>query len=108
MPALPVDEIVPVRNVISERTPLMAEGNSAIHAPRTLVADLRVGCREIHLVPVEHADGNRTLARLLPFDVDEAGDVTHGTHPRARRTRVRGFPRAPALPRPARACNLAE
>ena len=35
-PVVPVDEVVPVGNQVPERTPLVAEGDAAVHAPRRL------------------------------------------------------------------------
>ena len=36
LPLTAVDQVVPVRNDVAERTTLMAEGNAAVHAARCL------------------------------------------------------------------------
>ena len=45
LPALAVDEIVPVGDQVAERTALMAERNAAVHAARALVAHLALRAR---------------------------------------------------------------
>ena len=67
----PVDQIVPVRNLVAERTALMAERNAAIHAARSLVAHLFLGRRQIDLVPVAKRIVDRSRVRLGPLDLDE-------------------------------------
>ena len=102
-PALAVDEIVPFRDLVAERAPLVAERNPAVHAARALVADFLLGCRQVDLVPIRQADMNRARVGLGPLDLDEAGDVTHWRLPPARRTPARGSRTAPGLPPAARA-----
>ena len=50
LPAIAVDEIVPVRNQVAERTALMAERNAAVHAARGLIAQRSLGIRQVDLV----------------------------------------------------------
>ena len=77
LPAIAIDEIVPVGNQIAERASLMAERDAAVHAARRLILQHRLGDREIDLAPVVDAIGNRPRGRLLPRDFDEPGDFAH-------------------------------
>ena len=107
LPAVAVDQIVPLRNLVAERTALMAERNAAIHAARALIADLFLGRREIDLVPVADPHVHRTRVRLGALDLDKTVGVTHWSPPPAPRTPARGS-RIARAPRPAaRACSRA-
>src|ERR1019366_9602313 len=55
VPAIAIDKIVPVRNQVAERAPLVAERNAAIHASRGLLRDLGLRVRQVHLAPVAGA-----------------------------------------------------
>ena len=77
LPAIAIDEIVPVRNQVPERTSLMAERDAAVHAARRLILERGLGIRQIDLAPVLKTLGNRARRRLLPRDFDEPGDFAH-------------------------------
>src|SRR5204863_3000765 len=47
-----VDEVVPVGDQVAERAPLVAKGNAAVHAARSLAPERVSGPREHHLPPV--------------------------------------------------------
>src|SRR4029079_17042569 len=50
-PAVFVNQIVPLRNNVSQRAAVVAEWNSAIHAAGALLAQILFGEIEINLVP---------------------------------------------------------
>ena len=77
LPAIAVDEIVPVGNQIAQRASLMAERDAAVHAPRALLLQLVLGIRQIDFVPVLQALGHRTGRHLLAMNFDEACWFTH-------------------------------
>ena len=77
LPAIAVDEIVPVGNQIAQRASLMAERDAAVHAPRALLPQLLLRIRQIHFVPVLQPLGHRTGRRLLAMNFDEACWFTH-------------------------------
>src|SRR5262249_44286121 len=62
-PLAAIDEVVPVRNAIAQRTSLMTERNAAVHAARGLLANLWLGQREVDLVPVVDAFQNWSCQR---------------------------------------------
>src|SRR5688500_7231385 len=77
VPSIAVDEIVPVGDQVAERAALVTEQDTAVHAPRALVAQLGRRVRQIHLAPVVDPllDGARRM--LLPLDLDEPCDLAH-------------------------------
>ena len=77
LPAVAIDEIVPVGNQVAERTSLMAERNAAIHAPRALLLELVLRIRKIDFLPVLQALGDRTRRRLLAMNFDESCRFSH-------------------------------
>src|SRR5690606_17895141 len=104
---IPVDQVVPVRDQVAERAALMAEGDAAVHAARPLLPQGLVVVREIDLLPVPDALGNRPGGLLRARDLDEAGRLTHWPPPPARGTPPRVPRDAPRLPPAARACSRA-
>src|SRR5207244_2156059 len=94
-PLVLVDEVVPVGNDVAERAALVTERNAAVHAARRLLLEVGLRIREIDLFPVAHAFLDRTRRPLLPLDLEEAGDLTHLSFPRARRTSAHGLPPSP-------------
>ena len=77
-PPVAIHEIVPVGNQVAERTAVVTERNPAVHAARGLILQRRWLVGKRHFPPVAHALGNRTRRRLLPLDLEEPGDLTHG------------------------------
>src|SRR6185369_3655801 len=65
LPAVPIDEVVPVGNDVPERATLVAEGNAAIHAARALDAELILRELLLELAPVLQTIGDRLLVRSL-------------------------------------------
>ena len=55
-----IDQVIPVRNYVAQRTTLVAEGDSAIHAARALLHELVIGHLEVILAPVGDAFADRT------------------------------------------------
>ena len=77
LPAVAVDEIVPVGDDVAERAALMAERDAAVHAARALVAQLRVRLGQVDFLPVVDALVDRARLRLRALDLDETGGLTH-------------------------------
>ncbi len=78
LPAIAIDQVVPVRNQIPQRTALMTERNAAVHAAAALHLQFAGGVRQVHLLPVLDSLGGRTRGVLLAMDLDEPGRLTHG------------------------------
>ena len=78
LPLVAVDEIVPVRNEVAERTALMTERDAAVHAARTLLHQVAGRRRQIHLAPVMDALLDGTSRVLAALDLDEPCWLTHG------------------------------
>ena len=77
LPAVAIDQIVPVGNQVPERAALMAERHAAVHAARGLLLQFGLLVREIDFPPVVHAllDGARRV--LLAVNLDEACGLAH-------------------------------
>jgi hypothetical protein len=76
-PTIPENKIVPIRNQIAERTAVVAERNTAIHAPACLFTNL--GDRKIlvDLTPITKPDWNLTPARKLTLMLEKSCYITH-------------------------------
>ena len=77
VPAVAVDEVVPVRDQVAERAAAVAEGHAALHAARALLAQLAQRQRADELAQVADALARVALRRLLPADLDERPDPPH-------------------------------
>ena len=55
----------------------MAERDAAVHAARALLLQLGLGERELVLLEVVHALGDRALPARHAVDLQEAADLTH-------------------------------
>ena len=77
LPAVAIDEVVPVGNQVAERAALMTERNAAVHAARALRLELARRIRQIDLAPVLDALGDRARRVLLALNFDEPGRLTH-------------------------------
>src|SRR5215208_1998927 len=77
LPAVAIDEVVPVGNQIAKRAALMAERNAAVHAARALHLQVARLVRQIDLAPVLDALLHRPRRLLLPLDLDETCRLTH-------------------------------
>ena len=72
-----VDEVVPVGDQVAQRTAVVAEGHAAVHAARTLLAQLGLGARELELLVVVHAFGRIPLGDVTALDLQEAAELAH-------------------------------
>ena len=71
-PAVPVDQVVPLGDEVTQRTPVVAERNPAIHAAGGLVLQHVVGEVLVDLVPVAEAQRDRPALRgLARSDLEE-------------------------------------
>ena len=59
VPAVFVDQVIPLGNDVAQRTAVVAEGNAAVHAARALGAELVFGELEVDLLPIENAQLDR-------------------------------------------------
>src|SRR5262249_34045627 len=100
LPPFPIDEIIPVRNQISQRAAAVAKRDAAIHATGRLLTQSIFWIREIDLLPVLQALADRSGRMLVTLDFDEPGDLTHWMLRPARGTSLRDRPR-PRAPAPA-------
>ena len=77
LPAVAVDEVVPVGNQVPERAAVVAERNAALHAPRTLVPQLEQRQRPDELAHVLDALRRIALERLGPVELEKRAELTH-------------------------------
>ncbi|CAB4949700.1 unannotated protein [freshwater metagenome] len=77
MPMITVDEVVPVRDEITERASVVAEGDTTVHTTTRLLTYLcdREVC--VDLFPIHQADGNLTTGREFTTVLQETTAVTH-------------------------------
>src|SRR6202035_1107836 len=71
------DEIIPLRDAIPQRAPVVAEGDPAIHAARPLVAQHLHREREIHLAVIADPLGDGPLMCSVACVLEEAGSRSH-------------------------------
>ena len=76
-PAVAVDEVVPVRDQVSERTAVVTERHTAVHAARRLGAQLRERQLADELAHVADTLGGSALGRLDPVDVEKRAHASH-------------------------------
>jgi hypothetical protein len=78
-PAPAVDEIVPLRNQVHDRTTGIAltKGHTAIHATGALDLELVLGDRLVHFLPIEHTQLDRFPLRSLTRVFQKALWITH-------------------------------
>src|SRR5439155_9877034 len=76
-PAVAVDEVVPLRDVVAERTCVMTERHAAVHAPRTLRAELvrRQALEDLRVVA--HALTWVAFGNCDPSNPEEAAKLSH-------------------------------
>src|SRR5690606_6517006 len=79
VPVALVDEVVPVRNLVVDRTTgrPVTIGHPAIHAARGLLGDLRLRHRQHELAKMPDPVGGRLILRLLTLDLEKSGYLTH-------------------------------
>src|SRR5262249_53333203 len=76
-PAVAVDEVVPVRNQVAQRTALVTERDAAVHAAGALLLQCLGRPRQHDLLPVAHAFGDRPIRLFVPLELDEARYLAH-------------------------------
>ena len=82
LPAVAVDEVVPVGNQVAERAALMAERDAAVHAARALLlAARRSGTADRPRASRWRRSSTGPRRVLLALDFDEACRLTHATSP---------------------------
>src|SRR3954471_137410 len=86
VPAPAIDQIVPIGNLVVDRTAgrragdlrdAVTIGYAAIHAARGLAAQLLLRQRQDELVPVLDALFDRLVVAVFTLDFEKAGDLTH-------------------------------
>ena len=77
LPVTLVNQVIPVRNDIVNRTALVAKGNAAIHTARALLAYVILIQRDDKFVVMLDAIGSRCIATIQPFILEETGWFTH-------------------------------
>ena len=80
-PVAPVDQVVPLGNQVPKRAALVAKRNPTVHAPGSLMLSIFDRKRLIDLFPVAQPHVHRAAAGKLPVELQESGDITHGTPP---------------------------
>src|SRR5262249_15753415 len=92
-----VDQVIPVRNDVVDRTGVMAEGRAAIHAARTLPAQLVLGQRLDEFAPMLEPVLDRCIGAVAPLELEKTRWIAHGTQaPTAMLTSGRSVARARA------------
>ena len=77
LPAVVVDEVVPVRDLVAERAALLAEGHAAVHAAPALLAQHAI-LRQREVLPVvPHALARVALLEADPLQAQEAAWIAH-------------------------------
>ena len=118
VPAVAVDEVVPVRDEVAQRAAVVAERHAALHAARALRGELLVGPADQELLVVLRALGRVAVRDADALDLQEGPDLAHavqldllgGVRVRPRsavRAASRRWTRPPRRPRArrARACS---
>ena len=77
LPAVAVDEIVPVGNEVVDRAAGVAKRHTAIHAASALLALFLLGERLVDFEPILDALVGLAPRGLCPFDFQKASDLTH-------------------------------
>ena len=77
VPAIAIDEIVPVGNQVAERAPLVTERDAAVHAPRRLAFEHGLRVRQVDLLPVVDPLRHRPRRMLLALNFDEPCRFAH-------------------------------
>ena len=77
-PLAAIDEVVPVRDQIPERAPLVAEGDAAVHAACALTRELVLRLQREVLLVVVHAGIGVALVEADPVDLEKSAEFAHG------------------------------
>ena len=76
-PTVLIHQLVPVGNDVVHRATGMAERHAAVHAARTLLAQLFVGQIAINLEPVVHPLGDRSPLRQFAIELQKSSRPSH-------------------------------
>ena len=79
LPIARIDKVVPIRNLIIDRTAIMAIGHAAIHAARGLCFQIRLIQRHDELAKVLHPLFFRQIASVLAIQFKKSGRFSHFT-----------------------------
>src|SRR5208337_4330109 len=77
LPAIAIDEVIPIRDDIVERAARVAEGHAAIHAARRLNAQLRLREFLVHFLEIIDALSDGPTHRAFACVLHESGHLTH-------------------------------
>src|SRR5262249_34333386 len=86
LPLVAIDQVVPVRDQIVDRTAAVAKRDAAIHAARSLIRKFSLGQRLQELRPRLATHVRSVIAAIVPLDLQEPGYLAHvktlsvGTH----------------------------
>ena len=67
LPAIPIYEVIPIRNYVAQRTSVVAERYSTIHAPTRLLLKFFVAEVLMDFVPIHKANLDRSPRRKFPL-----------------------------------------
>src|SRR3546814_1903154 len=80
-PIILINEMIPVRDHVVDRTAVMAKWNAAVHAPRGLLFHGIGGQRFDELVPVLQPRFGLFIAAITAFNLKESSGFTHHSSP---------------------------
>src|SRR5690606_38013317 len=72
-----VDVVVPIRDAVAERTPLLTEGHAAVHAASALCLGLRLVEAQHELAEIAESRHRVAHLRAAPLPLDEPRRLTH-------------------------------
>src|SRR5215469_3676819 len=84
LPLVAIDEVVPVRNQIIDRAPLVAERDAAVHAAGRLLAGIGLGQRLDEFLPAAAPDLGLLIGPVAALYFKKAGRLSHWTDPAVR------------------------
>ena len=76
-PAVVVNQIIPIGDLVVHRTTGVAIGNAAIHAACRLLPGAFVAQRDDEFIVIAHAVGSWRIFPVLPVDFKKACDLAH-------------------------------
>jgi hypothetical protein len=77
LPLVAIDEIVPVRDLVVDRTARVTVRDAAIHAAGRLLGDFLLGQRDDELAPMLEALVHRPVVPVLAVELHEARNLSH-------------------------------
>jgi hypothetical protein len=67
LPAISIDEVIPIRDYVAQWASVVAKWNSAIHAPTCLLFKFFVAEVLVDFVPIHKANLDRSPGRKFPL-----------------------------------------